>query len=106
MQKGRLDSRPFSMARFAASALAEQFVDLPLELALLDLASAQPLPEIGNRLGRAFRPEGDADEIVAPPDYLGQEGAALTRDAQRELLSRQQDVIAEFDGRAVIGNVA
>jgi hypothetical protein len=106
MRKGRLDSRPFSMARVAASAFAEQIVDLSLQLALLDLASAQPLPEIGNRLGRGFRPEGDTDEIVAPPDDLGQERAALARDAQRELLSRQLDIIAEFDGRAVIGDVA
>src|SRR5215207_8648102 len=50
-KKGRLDSRPFYVARFAASALAEQFVDLSLQLTLLDLASAQPLSEIGDRLG-------------------------------------------------------
>ena len=88
------------------SALAEQFVDAALELALLDLAFAQPFLEIGDRLGRVFRPECDADKIVAPPDHFGKEGAALARDAQRELLFRQLDVIAEFDGRAVIGDVA
>src|SRR5258707_2086201 len=89
-----------------ASALAQEFVDAALELALLDLASPQPFREIGDRLGRAFRPEGDADKIVAPPDHLGKEGAALARDAQRELLFRQLEVIAEFDGCAVVGAVA
>ena len=88
------------------SALVEQFVDLPLQLPLLDLAFAQPFPEVGDRLGRALRPEGDADEIVAPPDHLGEEGAALARDAQRELLSRQLEIIAEFDVCAVVGDVA
>src|SRR5689334_18116514 len=92
--------------RQKASALVKQFVDLSLQLPLLDLASAQPLLEIGDRLGRALRPEGDADEIVAPPDHLGKEGAALARDAQRELLFRQLEIIAEFDGRAVVGDVA
>src|SRR2546421_4709261 len=94
------------VGRQTASALAEQVVDAALELALLDLALAQPFREIGNGLGRAFRPEGNADKIVAPPDYLGQEGAALARDAQRELLFGQLDVIAEFDGRAVVRDVA
>ena len=92
--------------RQKASALAEQFVDAALELALLDLAFPQPFREIGDRLGRAFRPEDDADEIVAPPDHLGEKGAALARDAQRELLFRQLEIIAEFDGRAVVGDVA
>ena len=67
---------------------------------------AQPFREIGDRRGRTFRPEGDADEIVAPPDHLGKEGAALARDAQRELLFGQLDVVAEFDGCAVIGDIA
>jgi hypothetical protein len=67
-------------------ALVKQFVDPSLQLPLLDLASAQPLLDIGDRRGGRLRPEGDADEIVAPPDHLGEKGAALARDAQRELL--------------------
>jgi hypothetical protein len=67
---------------------------------------AGPFLEVRDRRGRAFRPEGDADEIVAPPDHFGKERAALARDAQRELLFRQLEVTVEFDGRAAIGNVA
>jgi NAD(P)H dehydrogenase (quinone) len=88
------------------SAIAQQFLDAALQLALLDFALAQPLIEIGDGFGRAFRPEGNADKIVAPPDHFGQERAALARDAQRYLLFRQRDDIAEFDGRAPVGDVA
>ncbi len=67
------------------SAFAEQFVDAALKLPLLDFALAQPLLQIGNRRGRRFAAEGKADEIIAPPHHLGEEGAAFPCDAKRDL---------------------
>src|SRR5215207_10022409 len=49
---------------------------------------------------------GEPNEIIAPPHDLGEERAALPRDAQRHLLPRQVEEIAEFDAGALVGDVA
>src|SRR5262245_61277489 len=97
-----LFGKPLHTFPDCALALVEQLVDTTLELARLGLALAQSFLEIADRLGRTFRSEGDADEIVARPDYLGEEGAAFARDTKRELFPGQLVDIAEFDRRAVI----
>ena len=105
--KGRLDSRPFSLACTGparVSAVAEQVLDAALKLTLLDLALAQPFIEIGDGLGRGVG-KGKADKIVAPPDHLGEEGAALARDAQRYLFAGKLDDVAEFDAGAFVRNI-
>src|ERR1700761_205077 len=64
-------------------AFAEQFVDAALQLALLHFALAQPFGEVraGQFIG-LFQIERDANEIVAPPDDLGENGAPLAGDRQ------------------------
>src|ERR1700686_3134004 len=89
------------------SAFAQEFVDAALQLALFLLAPAQPLLDVGDRqLKGSLRAEGDADEVVAPPDHPGEEGAALAGDRQRHLLPGQPDDIAELEMRAFLGDIA
>ena len=89
------------------SAFAQKLVDAALQLALFLLALAQPLLDVGDRqFVGTLRAEGDADEIVAPPDHPGEERAALAGDRQRHLLPGQLDDVAELEVRAGFGDIA
>src|ERR1700737_2018305 len=89
------------------SVFADQLLNLALQLALFLLALAQPLLEIGDgEFGWGLPAERDADKIVAPPDYFGEEGTAFSRDGQRYLPFGQLDGAAEFEAGALFGNVA
>src|ERR1700760_2690422 len=88
------------------SAFAQQFVDPALQLALFRLALAKAFVEVGFGQNRGVIGECDADEIVAPPNDLGHERAALARDRQRELLLREPDHVVELDAGALLGNIA
>src|ERR1700681_2232823 len=93
-------STPGSRARGHASlenalVFADQLVDAALQLALFLFALAQPRLEIGDRR-LMVRAERDADEIVAPPDHLGEEGTALSRDGEPDIGFRQRGEVAEF----------
>ena len=77
--------RPFSLMPVHLTlgrlnlALAQQFVDAALKLALLDFAPAQPFVEIADGGIRGHYPEGEADLVGLPPDQPCKIGAALAR---------------------------
>src|ERR1700676_594588 len=85
----------------------QQLLDAALELALFQLALAQPFRKVGaGQFVGGFRAERDTHEIIAPPDDLGEKGTTLSRDRQQNRILRQPDIVAEFQMGAVFGNVA
>src|SRR5882724_916686 len=67
----------------------QQLLDAALELALFQLALAQPFRKVGaGQFVRGFRTERDTYEIVAPPDDLGEKGTTLSRDRQQNRILR------------------
>src|SRR5689334_19300793 len=87
------------------SPLADQFLDAALELALLDLAAAQPFVEVARRRVRHHGAEGKADAARLAPDHLGEERAALARDAQADLF-REPCGLVDLDAGAALIDVA
>src|ERR1700722_8612596 len=86
---------------------AHQVLDASLQLALLFFAPAQPFSEVraGQFVGM-IRAERHADEIVAPPDDLGHDRAALARDRQPQGILRDAERALEFEMSAAFRNVA
>src|SRR5579859_321444 len=88
-------------------AFADQFLDAALQLALLLFAPAQPFGEVrAGQLVGMIRAERHADEIVAPPDDLGHDRAALARDRQPQGILRDAEQALEFEMSAAFRNIA
>ena len=64
--------------------------------------------EVGDRLGGALRPEGDADKIVAPPEppWPGRDGPLRAMRSEAASLSASWTSSLNLDGGAVVGDVA
>src|SRR5579872_1949428 len=103
------DRRTWSFDRnfkSAALTIANQLVDTALQFAFLFFAPAQPRREVGAGQFVTLGAEGDAHEVVSPPDDPGEKGAALLRNREPYRRLGRAELIAEFEMGAIFRNIA